>query len=164
MRVLCILALGVAAVGAASRAGAQEGMRYSVAVGPLRIDRLAGTPVVPSVGLHKPTGRRGVVGGRVSLVHDAGFYGLNAVALDLDVGVRSRPARVEWQALVGPWLLLGGDGDGTPYGLVAGQATAGVTWWAQRRFGLLALASGRLKFGTSTERATGSGAIGVVVR
>jgi hypothetical protein len=164
MKALPAVALAVALVGASSQAGAQQRVRFSAVAGPFRIDRLAGAPVVPSVGVHWATGRRGLVGGRLSLVRNAGFYGLDALSMDLEMGVRSRPARVEWLATAGPWGLLGGDGDGTPYALIGGQATAGVTWWARRRVGLLALASARLKFSESTERATGSGALGVVVR
>jgi hypothetical protein len=164
MKLVRTIAVAAAVVGAASGALAQQGMRYSLAVGPFRIDRLAGTPVVPSFGMHKPTGRNALIGGRLSLVHNAGFYRLDALAIDLDFGVRGRPARVEWQATAGPWGMLGGDGDGTPYAHIGGQATAGVTWWAGRRIGLLALASGRLRFAAANERTTGSAAIGVVVR
>jgi hypothetical protein len=164
MKGLSAVALAAALIGASSQAGAQDGVRFSAVAGPLRIDRLAGTPIVPSVGVHWSPGRRGFAGGRLALVRNAGFYSLNALSMDLDFGVRSRPGRVEWQTTAGPWFLLGGDGDGTPYALIAGQATGGVTWWARRHFGFLALASARLKLGESTERATASGALGVVVR
>lgn len=159
-----LAAVVAALLGVASAVGAQQGVRLSLAAGPYRVDRLAGTPIVPSIGVHKPIGRRGLVGGRLGLVRNAGFYGLDALTLDLDFGVRSRPSRVEWQATAGPWTLLGGDGDGTPYGVLGGQATAGATWWARPRLGFLALATGRLKFAASAEHATGGGALGVVVR
>ena len=158
------VALVAALLGTAAGAFAQDGVRYSVAAGPFRIDRLAGTPVVPSLGVHKPVGHRALIGGRLGLVRNAGFYGLDALLLDLDFGIRSRPSRVEWQATAGPWSMLGGDGDGTPYALIGGQATAGATWWVRRQFGFIALGSARFKFDQSNERVTGSAALGVVVR
>ena len=164
MKLLRTIVVAAALAGAASTGLAQNAMRYSLAVGPMRIDRLVGSPMVTSIGIHKPTGRRGLIGGRLGLIRNAGYYSLNALTLDLDFGLRSQPARVEWQATAGPWLLLGGDGDGTPYALIAGHVTGGVTWWAQPHLGFLGSASGRVQFGASNERVTGSAAIGVVVR
>ena len=148
----------------ASGALAQQSMRYSLTVGPYRVNRLAGTPNASWVGLHKPVGRRGLIGGRLGLIRNAGFYSLNALTLDLDFGVRSRPGRVEWQATAGTWGLLGGDNDGTPYFGIGAQAATGVTWWAQPHLGFLALGTARLKLDLSREPVTGGGAFGVVVR
>lgn len=157
--------LSIAAfVVAPSLCRAQEPLRVALMVGPFRVDRLAGTPHVPSLGLLKPVRERVVVGGRLSLIRDAGFYGLDALTLDLDVGVRTRAARLEGQLSVGPWGMLGGDGDGTPYARVGGQGTAGATWWVRRRFGVVALATTRVNLADSDERVTSSAALGVVVR
>jgi hypothetical protein len=151
-------------VGLASMLPAQEPARLAATVGPFRVDRLAGTPRVASLGLHKPICTRGLVGGRLSWIGNAGFYGLDALVLDLDVGVRTRPARLEGHVAVGPWGMLGGDGDGTPYARGGGHGTGGATWWVSQRFGVVALATARVNLADSDERLTSSAALGVVVR
>ncbi len=143
---------------------AQEPLRIALAVGPFRVDRLAGTPRVPSLNLLKPVRQRVLVGGRLSWIRDAGFYGLDALTLDLDVGVRTRPARLEGHLTVGPWGMLGGDGDGTPYARGGGHGTAGATWWLRRWIGLTASGTARLNLVDTDERVTPSAAFGVVVR
>ena len=142
----------------------QQPVRLSLAVGPYGIDELAGTPQVLSIGVHKPLGETGLAGGRLSWIRDAGFYGLDAAALDLDLGFRSRSDRFEGQVMAGPWAMLGGDGDGTPYAHVGLQATSGATWWLHRRFGLVGRASARFTFVKSEDRAWPGAAFGFVVR
>ncbi|MBL8980980.1 MAG: hypothetical protein JNL26_02290 [Gemmatimonadetes bacterium] len=144
--------------------GAQQPARLSFAVGPFEIDDLAGTPNVVSMGVHKPFGLTGLVGGRLSWIRDAGFYGLDAAALDLDLGVRSRPARFEGMVMGGPWAMLGGDGDGTPYTHVGLQGASGATVWLHRRVGLMALATARVTFVESDNRVGSGASFGLVVR
>ena len=144
--------------------GAQQPARLSLAVGPYEIDRLAGTPNVVSVGIHKPFGVAGLAGGRLSWIRDAGFYGLDAAALDLDFGVRSRPAKFEGVVMGGPWAMLGGDGDGTPYRHVGLQGASGATLWFHRRLGLTGLATARSTLAENDDRLLGGAAFGVVVR
>lgn len=143
---------------------AQQPVRLSFAVGPYEIDDLAGTPSVVSIGAHKPFGVTGLAGGRLSWIRDAGFYGLDAAALDLDFGVRSRPAMFEGLVMGGPWAMLGGDGDGTPYLHVGVQGTSGGTLWLHRRLGLVALATARFTFVDKADRVLGGAAFGLVVR
>jgi hypothetical protein len=143
--------------------GAQQPVRLSLAVGPYKIDRLAGTPRVASIGIHKPFGLPGLAGGRLSWIRDAGFYGLDALALDIDVGVRSRPARLEGQLMAGPMAMLGGDGDGTPYAHVGLQGTGGATLWLHRRLGLIGSATARFTF-VGDDRVRPGAAVGLVVR
>lgn len=148
----------------ATTAGAQESVRFAAGAGPFKVDRLAGTPTVPSLSIHKPFGRRAIAGGRLGLIRSAGFYTLDALVIDLELGYRSRPARVEWTLAAGPWGMLGGDGDGTPYVHIGGLGTVGATWWALPRVGLTAAGSGRLWVSRQGDRATPSAMVGVVVR
>jgi hypothetical protein len=160
--ILCTYTL--ASVLVVASAGAQSSTRLSLVFGPQRIDKLAESPVAPTLGLAKPVGRHGVLGGRLGWIRDAGFYGLDALTLDLDAGLKTRPATMEWHATAGPWAMLGSDGDGTPYTHVGGQATVGLTWWPSNRLGLLGSASGRLWLSRSDERLTPGALVGLVIR
>ena len=158
------LALVAALVAAPASLGAQNSLRFGLAAGPYRVDNLAGTPIVPTLMLLKPAGQRGIFGGNLGLIKSAGFYGLNALTLDLHAGLRSQPATLEWLGTVGPTFIAGGDGDGTPYTSVGGQATTGVTWWAGKHIGVVALATGRVWFTTGNSTFSPGGSIGIVLR
>jgi len=143
---------------------AQRSLRFQAGLGPYRVDDLAGTPLVPMIGLAKPFGHRGLVAGNLGLIRGAGFYGLDALTLDLHIGASSRPDRVEWGATIGPSGLVGGDGDGTPYLAAGVHGTGGVIWWVASRIGLTAAATGRLWFTSGNARLSPSAAIGLTVR
>lgn len=144
-------------------AEAQRGTRFIVAGGPYRVDDVAGTPFVPLIGLFKATGQRGVFGVNLGLIREAGFYGLDALTLDIHLGRRSAPARVEWFGTIGPTAMLGGDGDGTPYVGLGGQATVGATWWFDDRVGLIGAGTGRL-WGGSADVFSPSAMVGFALR
>jgi hypothetical protein len=143
---------------------AQRGLRFHAAIGPYRVDDLAGTPLVPVIGLAKPVGKRGIVAANLGWIRDAGFYGLDALTLDLDVGIGNRPSRIEWNATVGPSAMIGGDGDGTPYVGAAGHATGGLIWWFDPRIGVTAAATGRLWITSGNSRFSPGAAFGVTFR
>lgn len=145
MKTLWLILLGLLLPAAAN---AQRGTRFFVAGGPYRVDNVAGTPFVPMIGLFKATGQRGMFGVNLGLIREAGFYGLDALTLDIHLGRRSAPAQVEWFGTIGPTAMLGGDGDGTPYLGLGGQATIGATWWAGDRVGLMAAGTGRIWAGS----------------
>lgn len=159
-RLLLIL---VAALALPTGAAAQRALQFSAAVGPYRVDDLAGTPLVPSVALAKPFGRRAVWNATLGLVREAGFYGLDALTLDVGVGLRGRPTRFEWQATIGPSALVGGDGDGTPYTTAGVHTTVAGIWWAGKRVGLLASATGRVWATTGNSRFSPSARLGLVI-
>lgn len=145
---------------------AQRSPRFFLAAGPYRIDRLAGTPIVPTIGLLKPVGQRGAWGIGLSGIRNAGFYSLNALALDLHIGLRTRPGPVEGFGTVGPATMLGGDGDGSPYARLGLQASVGGTWWVGRHVGVIGFATGRVWVGTgsSENRFSPGASAGIVVR
>jgi hypothetical protein len=161
IRLILMVLLGSIAL--ADRAPAQDRWRLAVAVGPYRVDRLAGTPVIPSVAVSKLAGSRAVFGATVGWIRDAGFYGLDALTFDLDAGVRSA-GRVEWSATAGPSFMVGGDGDGTPYVGAALHGSVGAIWWFGRKVGLTAGTTGRVWLTTGNNRFSPSGSIGLVLR
>lgn len=163
-RPLAIVCTVTLVLGLSDELAGQRSTRFQIAAGPYRVDRIARTPIVPSIGLFKPFGDRGLAGGNLGLIADAGFYGLTALSLDLHVGLRSRPARVEWNGTVGPSGMLGGDGDGTPYIRAGAHGTVGLVWWVDPRIGLTASTTGRIWFTTGNSRFSPSGAVGITFR
>ncbi len=158
IRLLVLLALVLPTAGEA-----QRGTRLVVAAGPYHVDKVAGTPLVPMVGFFKATGERGLFGFNLGLIREAGFYGLDALTLDVHLGRRSAPGRVEWHATIGPTAMLGGDGDGTPYVGLGGQATVGATWWLGGRIGVMGAGTGRL-WGGSADLFSPGAVLGLVLR
>ena len=137
--------------------------RITIGAGPYRVDELARTPLVPMIGVLKPRGQRGLVGANLGLVRSAGFYDLNALTLDVHIGIRSAPAHIEWHATAGPSGMLGGDSDGTPYLQLGGQGTVGATWWFANRLGAMAAATGRAWLTTANSRFSPSAYGGMVI-
>ncbi len=159
-----LLALAAALLAIPAGLDAQGPWRLALTAGPYRVDRLAGTPIVPTATLTKQFGGRMLAGGSLGLVRAAGFYGLDALTLDLHVGVRSAPAKLEGFATGGPTTLLGGDGDGTPYLSTGLHLTTGVNWWVGPRIGFTASATGRVWVTTGNSRFSPSATAGIVFR
>jgi hypothetical protein len=157
------LALSLASAVLVGRVEAQSRWRLGLAAGPYRVDDLAGTPLVPAATLAKAVGSGALAGGTLGWIRDAGFYGLDALALDLSVGLR-RGAALEWAGTVGPAFLVGGDGDGTPYTAAGGHVTMSLTRWVGARFGIAVAGTGRLWFTTGNTRFSPGGQIGLVLR
>lgn len=134
--VLLLLAGGLVPAGAQSTQAGERPWRLNAGGTVYHVDDLAGTPIGPSIGLSRELGRRGLVGLDFTWINDAGFYGLTALAADLDLGLRERLGRLELQASVGPSGLLGGDGDGTPYYSAGAHASAGLVYWPSDHLGV----------------------------
>ncbi|MBM4189051.1 MAG: hypothetical protein FJ206_17260 [Gemmatimonadetes bacterium] len=143
---------------------AQSPLRVAAGVGPYRVDDVAGTPLVPMVGLFKPVGRQAVIGANLGLVKSAGFYGLDALTLDAHLGVEKTSRRLTLTGTLGPSAMAGGDGDGTPYLSAGAHATAGLTWWFTDRVGLWAATTGRLWFTTGNSRFSPGAMVGLSFR
>lgn len=132
------LAAAMPTPAAAQDAASRRGWTVTAAIGPARIDRLAGTPLVPTASFERTVGARGMFGARLGWIGNAGFYSLNALTLDLGLGLRAAGRRTEGSVMAGPSVILGGDSDGTPYAAVGPQLTASGTVWVGDRIGLTA--------------------------
>lgn len=140
---MAVLALaGMAGTTAVEAQGVRKnGWQLTGAVGPYRIDDLAGTPIVPSATLTR-AGKLSF-GATLWWIDGAGRYTLTALAADLDLGVRFGHERVEGALTVGPSALLGGDSDGTPYLGAGGHTTLSGLLWISEAVGVSLAASAR---------------------
>ncbi|MEZ4458032.1 MAG: hypothetical protein R2882_16020, partial [Gemmatimonadales bacterium] len=152
--------LGPASLQAQAPAG---GWRLGLSAGPYRVDRLAGTPFVPRLDLTR-AGERAVFTFALSGIKGAGFYSLDALALDAGLGLRGGSPRFEVQGLIGPSGILGGDSDGTPYTGVGAHATLQGTAWVTPGLGLTGGGVARVWFTTGNARFSPSAYAGLRVR
>lgn len=130
------LALSTAGNAVEAQTEGRPGWRFGVAAGPIRIDDLAGTPLVPNIDLHKAYGRSGIVGGSLGWVRDAGFYGLDALVLDVGLGKRWSTSTRDYALMAGPSGMVGGDGDGTPYLAAGAHLSALAIHWLGEHVGI----------------------------
>ncbi|MGE0443236.1 MAG: hypothetical protein AB7L66_14200 [Gemmatimonadales bacterium] len=139
------------------------GWRLGLSAGPCRVDRTAGTPFVPRLDVTR-AGRQAVFTFAVSGIKGAGFYGLDALALDAGIGLRGGSPRFEVQGLIGPSGMLGGDGDGTPYLGFGANATLQGTAWLTSGVGITAGGVARSWFTTGNTRFSPSAYAGLRIR
>lgn len=117
--------------------------RLGLGVGVLRVDHLAGTPLVPSLTAGRAFGGSGAGAFDVTLIRGAGRYGLDALVFDLGFGLRKSGEIAEVSFLVGPTAMVGGDGDGTPYLAAGAQAALTGTLWITETIGFSARGAAR---------------------
>lgn len=130
-----VLALG-SLPAAAQRPAPDRAWRVSLGIGLYQVDDLVGTPLVPAVSLTRTLGHHGFAALEITGIFNKGFYSLNALAGDLDLGVRVPIERLELSLSAGPSGILGGDSDGTPYAGGGVHGAVGATAWVTSSVGL----------------------------
>ncbi len=156
--------LALAALPAVAQAPARErAWRLALGGGFYQVDDLVGTPLVPAASLTRTLGRNGFVGLEITGIFNQGFYSLNALAGDLDLGVRFPMDPFELSLSAGPSGILGGDSDGTPYTGGGVHGAVGATAWVTNSVGLQARGRVRYWWGVANEALAGL-SLGLVVK
>lgn len=156
--------LALAALPAAAQAPARERAWWlALGGGFYQVDDLVGTPLVPAASLTRTMGRNGFVGLEITGIFNKGFYSLNALAGDLDLGVRVPMELVELSLSAGPSGIVGGDSDGTPYAGGGVHGAVGATAWVTGSIGLQARGRIRYWWGVANDVLAGF-SLGLVVK
>ncbi len=127
----------------------RNGWRLAGGIGVYEVDELVGTPLIPMAAIGGTIGSRAVVNLELTGIFNKGFYHTDAIAGDLDLGIRFPVRSLEVQVTAGPTGILGGDSDGTPYTGGGLQGAIGLAAWAGNRVGFVVRGRARHWWGTA---------------